>query len=288
MPYYFNYIIYIIYSFLFLFGLYICLLIYKKYSFAIFNLFDNEIITSEKCSEKTNKYKGYHTSLISNTSKKIKKIKSQYKIKSTEKTYEELKFITQKPNYINLSNINVHKLNYENINGLDKIKNYNEDDIVQKTTKVYLKTKQEFVSQFVCSKTNKYFITNINDFELFHKNNLSNNSNSNILIKFYNMDNLPEHKYIFVNQCKMIKIINNKEYNNICDIIEKNNGSFMLEDVDGNNIVGYGSYSQSNINSHDIKKIFFSNTSNCETNKNYKLLCEYTCIKIYFFVCNSV
>lgn len=292
MAYYFNYIIYIIYSFLFLFSSYICLLIYKKYSFAIFNLFDNEIITSEKCSEKiikkTKKSKGYHTSLISNTSKKINKIKSQYKIKSTEKTYEELKFITQKPNYINLSNINVHKFNFENINGLDKIKNYNEDDVVQKITKIYLETKQEFVSQFVCSNTNKYFITDINDFGLFHKNNLSNNSNSNILIKFYNNDNLPEHKYIFVNQCKMIKIINNKEYNNICDMIEKNNGSFMLEDDNGNNIIGYGSYSQSKLNPMDIKKTFFSNTSSYETNKNYKLLCEYTSIKIYFFICNSI
>lgn len=286
MAYYFNYIIYIIYSFLFLFCSYICLLIYKKYSFIIFNLFNDEIITSEKTIKKTKKHKVYNTSLISNTSKKIKKIKSQYKIKSTEKTYEEIKFITQKPNYINLSNINAYKFNFENINRLDKIKNYNDDVIVQKITKVYLETKQEFISQFVCSDTNKYFITDINNFGFFYKNNLSNNLN--ILIKFYNDDKLLEHKYIFVNQYKMIKIINNKEYDNICDMIEKNNGAFMLEDDDGNNIIGYGSYSQSQLNPLDIKKIFFSNASGCESNKNYKLLCEYTSIKIYFFICNSI
>ena len=286
MAYYFNYIIYIIYSFLLLFGLYICLLIYKKYSFVIFNLFDNEIITSEKCSEKKNKHIKYHTSMMSNTLKKINKIKCKFKIKSTEKTYEEIKFIAQKPNYINLSNINEYKFNFNNINKLDKIKNYDDDILVQKITKVYLKTKQEYTSQFVCSKTNKYFITDINDFCLFHKKNLSNNSN--ILIKFYNMDSLPEHKYIFVDQYKMIKIINNKEYDNICDMIEKNNGVFMLEDDNGNNIIGYGSYSQSQLVHLDIKKIFFSNSSGCETNKNYKLLCKYTTIKIYFFICNSI
>jgi len=293
MVYYFNYIIYIIYSFLFLFCVYICLLIYKKYSFVIFNLYDNEIITSEKCSVKTNKKNnkpnGYHTSLISNTSKKIKKIKSQYKIKSTEKTYEEIKFVTHKPNYINLSNsLDMQKFNFVNIDGLDKIKNYNNDVVIQKITKVYLETKQEFISQFVCSETNKYFITDINNFSLFHKNNLSNNSNINILIKFYNSDDSQEHKYIFVNQYKMIKIINNKEYDNICNMIEKNNGVFMLEDDIGNNIIGYGSYSQSQLNSSDIKNIFFSNSTDYKTNKNYKLLCKYTSIKIYFYICNLI
>lgn len=292
MVYYFNYIIYIIYSFLFLFSIYICLLMYKNFSFVIFDLFDNEIITSEKCSEKINKKKNkhnvYHTSLISNTLKKIKKIKSQYKIKSTEKTYEEIKFVTHKPNYINLSNVDIQKFNFENIDELDKIKNYNNDEVVQKITKVYLVTKQEFISHFVCSETNKYFINNINDFSLFHKNNLSNNSNANILIKFYDGDNSPEHKYIFVNQYKMIKIINNNEYDNICNMIEKNNGAFMLEDDSGNNIIGYGSYSQSPLNPSDIKKIFFSNSANCDSNKNCKLFCEYTSIIIYFYVCNSI
>lgn len=291
MVYYFNYIIYIIYSFLFLFCSYICLLIYKKYSFAIFNLYNNEILTSEKYSDKVNKKKNhnkYNTSLLSNTTKKIKKIKSKYKIKSTEKTYEEIKFISQKPNYINLSNINMHKFNFKNIIGIDKIKNYNDDDSIQKITEVYLKTKQEFIYQFVCSETNKYFINNINEFSLFHKNNLPNCSNINILIKFYNENNLPEHKYIFVNQYKMIKIINNEEYDNICNMIEKNNGTFMLEDTNNNNIIGYGSYSQSEITSSDIKKIFFSNYPNCKTNKNYKLLCEYNSIKIYFYVCNVI
>lgn len=290
MVYYFNYIIYIIYSFLFLFCSYICLLIYKKYSFTIFNLSNDEILTNEKYSEKVNKkknYNKYHTSLVSNTSKKIKNIKSQYKIKSTEKTYEEIKFISQKPNYINLSNINMHKFNFKNIIGIHKIKNYNDDILIQKITEVYLKTKQEFISQFVCSETNKYFINNINEFSSFHKNNLPNCSNTNILIKFYNGNNLPEHKYIFVNQYKMIKIINNEEYDNICNMIEKNNGTFMLEDTN-NNIIGYGSYLQSEITSSDIKKIFFSNSPNCEINKNYKLLCEYTNIKIYFYVCNLI
>lgn len=313
MVYYIDYIIYIIYSFLLLFFIYICLLIYKKYSFEIFNVgkgkgkgtgagkgTGNGIVTSEKYSNKiknaNNKHRGYHTSLISNTSKKtkIQKIKSQYKIKSTEKTYDEIKFISQKPSYINLSTINYVGFIFSNIDGFEKIKNYNNDTLIHKITNIYIETKHEFTSQFVCAKTNKYFINNIDDFGLYHKNNLSNNLNTNILIKFCNKINLndlsnsPEHKYIFVNLNKMIKIINNDEYDNICMMIEKNNGAFMLEDTMGNNIIGYGSYSQSRVNPSDIKKIFFLNVPDLETNKNYKLLCKYSSIKIYFYVCKLI
>ena len=283
-----NYIIYIIYSFLLLFALYICLLAYKKYSFIIFNMFDKEIIISEKYSEKKNKkHNQLHTSLIANTSKKIKKLKNKYKIKLTEKTYEEIKFISHKPNYIIYGNTS--NLNFKNINNLNKIKKYNENITVQKITQIYLETKQIFYTKFIDSKTNKYFINNINDFKLFHKANLFNNSNTNILIKFYNNTNIDKHIYIFVLQHKIIKIINNDEYDNICIMIEKNNGIFMLNDDDEKtNIIGYGSYIQSKINSNDIKKTFFSNSLNYETNKNFKILNEFQFIKIYFYVCNKI
>lgn len=286
MSFYLNYIIYIIYSFLFLFSIYVCLLIYKKYTFLIFN---NELITSEKYCEKNKKKIKSNQALISNTSKRIKKLKSQYKIKSTEKTYEEIQFISQKPNYINVSNTDMYKFDFINIENIDKIKNYNEDAIVKKITQIYLKTKQAFYTQFVNSETNKYYINNISDFSTFHKNSLSNNSlnnSSNILIKFYNENNMLNHMYIFVDEKKMIKIINNVEYDNICNMIEKNNGPFMLEDIKC--IIGYGSYSQSENNLHDIKKIFFNNTTDCKKNKNYKLLCKYNFIKIYFYICNVI
>lgn len=290
-----NYIIYIIYSFFILIGLYFCLLIYKKYSFTTFKSFDKEIITDKKKSSKSlKKNRKYHTSLISNTSTKIKKLKNQYKIKSTEKTYEDIKFISSKPNYINCINKNYSNKNDTNdICGLKtneelkKIKNYENDNIIKNIAQIYLKTKEDYYKIFVNSENNTHIIKNLEDFEIFHKNNLisNNNINFNVLIALFNST---KHMYIFVNQTKMIKIIHNKEYDDICNMIEKNSGSFMLEDAYGNNIIGYGSYSQSDINPYDIKKIFFSNSPNCEKNKNYKLLCEFNYIKIYFYVCNPI
>ena len=86
----------------------------------------------------------------------------------------------------------------------------------------------------------------------------------------------------------MIKIIHNDEYNDICNMIEKNNGIFMLNDTNKNYIIGFGSYTQSKINSDDIKKIFFSNSVNCELNKNFKILNNFQFIKIYFYICNNI
>lgn len=294
-----NYIIYVIYSFLILLGLYFCLLIYKKISFMIFKSFDKEIITDKKNYSKTSKSskknQKYHTSLISNTPTKIKKIKNQYKIKSTEKTYEDIKFVSSKPNYINCINKNVSNTNdlcgLETNEEFKKIKNYVNDNITKNITQIYLKTKEDFYKIFINSENNTHIIKNLDDFETFHKNSLisNNNINSNINSNIYIcLFNSTKHMYIFVNQNKMIKIIHNQEYDDISDMIEKNNGSFMLEDVNGNNIIGYGSYSQSDINPYQIKKIFFSNSPNYETNKNYKLLCEFNYIKIYFYVCNNI
>jgi hypothetical protein len=283
---YFNYIIYIIYSFIVLLILYLCLQIYKKYSYIIFDIIDKEIIISDKKSEKKNKK--YYSPFKSKTTKKIKKLKSQYKIKSTEKTYEDIKFVSNKPTYIYLNDINSNIFNIETINNLEKIKNYNSNDNIKKITHDYLKTKQEFYNLFVNQENGKYFINNLNEFELFHKNNTLYNSNSNILIKFYNNDET--YIYIFVNQNKMIKIINDEEYDNICTMIEKNNGIFMLEDsnITNNYIIGYGSYTQSDLNLEDIKKIFFTSISNYELNKNYKILSEFKYIKIYFYICKEI
>lgn len=278
----FGYIIYIIFSFLFLVLVYIYLQKYKKYSFELFNKFSDELITSEKYSNN----KKNSSSLTSNKKKKINKIKKLFKIKSTEKTYEDIKFVSNKPNYINFNNNKNKYLDIENIINLTKIKNYNTDEIINNTTQIYLKTKQEFYDLFINSVNNKYYINNITDFELFHKNNL-NCTNSNILIKFYNTD-INKYSYIFVKDNKMIKIVYNSEYDNICDMIDKNNGIFMLEDINNNNFIGYGSSIQEQLNTEDLKRIFFNNDPNYKNNKNYKLLSDYKYIKIYFYICNQV
>lgn len=288
--FYSEYIIYIIYSFLTLFCMYIGLELYKKYSFKIFKMFkksNDEIITSEKYSTRKK-----------NTVKKVKKIKNHYKIKSTEKTYEDIKFISNKPNYISVANTNNMKhneiFNLENLNCSDdlekkfcsnKIKNY---DKIKKIACVYLKTKQEFYNTYINSETGEYFINNLKDFEEFYKNaldKLNKSNNTNILMLFYN-DN-ENTQYIYINKNKMIKILYSEEYENIANMIEKNNGPFMLEDVNNNYIMCYGGYVCTQLNLNDIKKVFFSNISNYSTNKNYLLLKEFKFIKIYFYTCNQ-
>lgn len=282
-----NYIIYIIYSFLVLFLLYICLQIYKKYSFFIYKQ-EKKILSSEKYYEKKNK-----TTLT--TLNKIRKLKKKFKIKSSEKSIEDINFISNKPNYININNSNKNKtilnliFNNDTINNFKKIKNYNNDDKIQEITKIFLSTKQEFFNIYVNSETNEYFIKNLSDFYSFYKTNINDTKifKNNILLKFYN-DNGDKYIYIYVSKNKMTKIIYDDDYNNISDMIEKNNGIFILTNNDNEYYVGYGSFTQSEINLNDIKDIFFSNTENYKIDKNYKLFNEFKYIKIYFYVCNKI
>lgn len=281
---YTEYIIYIIYSFLLLFLLYILLEIYKYFSIKLFKMYNKEIIMSEKKSSKHKKNK------LSNTTKKVKKIINKYKIKSTEKTYEDVKFISEKPNYININNNEDYFLNnFDNIlnnsnNIFDKIKTYKTNEITKKITDIYLKTKQEFYNLYVNSKNNEYFINNLKDFELFYKNISLYKSEINIIFSFYNEYN---NQFIILNKNKMIKIIYNDEFINLCNMIEKNNGPFMLKD-NNNYAICYGGFTVCELNYDDIVNVFFSNISNYMTNKNYLLLKEFKFIKIYFFVSNKI
>lgn len=288
-----NYIVYIIFSFLVLFVLYVCLQIYKKYSFYIYKPKEN-IFSSEKYHEKkNNKLKN-----ISNTSNKIRNLKKKFKIKSTEKTFEDIKFITNKPNYINIKNSNNSEIvniiiNNINMNNFKKIKNYTDDNKIQEITKIFLCTKQEFYNTFVNTETDDFFIKNINDFYFFYKTNINNKniSNINILLKFYNDTNSInsiKYIYVYVSENKMTKIVYNDDYDNITSMIEKNNGIFILTNGDKEYYIGYGYYTQSEINNNDIINVFFSNDVNCKLNKNYKLFSEFKFIKIYFYICNKI
>lgn len=291
-----NYIVYIIYSFLVLFVLYVCLQIYKRYSFYIYKP-KEKLFSSEKYLEKkNNKFKtSSNTSNTSNNLNKIINLKKKFKIKSTEKTFEDIKFITNKPNYININNSNnsemIINLIFNNgiIKNLKKIKNYTNDVNIQEITKIFLSTKQEFYNTFVNTETNDYFIKNLNDFCFFHKTIINNSSisNSNILLKFYNCD-LNEYIYVFVSKNKMTKIVYNDDYNNISSMIEKNNGIFILTNNNKEYYIGYGNYTQSEIDLTDIKNVLFSNIDNYQSDKNYKLFSKFKFIKIYFYICNKI
>jgi len=263
-----NYIMYIGYSFLVLFVIYIGIIMYKKYSYYIYGAKD-KIILSEKSSKKNSKQNN-----INSKQNNINDIKKYFKIKSTEKTYEDIKFISNIPNYININtSINTNP----NTNNTE----------IQNITNIFIETKQKFYDNFVNSNNENYFIDNLDNFYLFYKNNLnqSNDFKNNILLKFYNDDN-SKYIYVYMDQNKMIKIIYNEEYDNICDMIEKNRGIFILNDESKNSyFAGYGYFSKSEITKENIKNIFFTNLKNFESNKNYKLFCEYKFIKIYFYVC---
>ena len=281
----FNYIIYIAYSFLTLFFIYICILLYEKYSHLIFDTKDKIIL-----SEKSSKNKKYKKKSEQSTSNKIKNIKKQYKIKSTEKTYEEIKFICNKPNYININNNTIDKI-LEKVNNkqLDKIKNIKNSETIQKITSAFLNAKQNFYNTFINSDNKKYFINNLDDFYTFSKNNLNQTKYNNIILKFYNT-NEEKYVFLFVEQNKIIKILYNDEYNNICNMIENNNSFFIVNDEnnDCEYYIGYGNYTQSELTIENIKNIFFSNIKNYELDKNYKIFSEYKYVKIYFYVCNQI
>lgn len=287
--YYFYYIIYIVYSFLILFGIYLCILIYQKYSFSLYDNVEN-IITSEKlfsknyeCGKK-NKINKKNINLENN---KIEKLKKKFKIKSTEKTYEEIKFISNKPNYINLNIItNANNINNDIICEIKKIKDYQKNELTKKITNIYIETKQIFFNYFVNNENGKYFINDLNDFCLFHKSNMD--KNYNILIKFY-FKNKSEYLYIFVNKNKMIKITYNDDYDNICELIEKNNGPFMMQEYDKNShYICYGSFISCDNSNEKLKNLFFTNVSNYVADKNFQLMSKYEFIKIYFYICNEI
>lgn len=285
-----NYIIYIVYSFLILFVLYICLQIYKNYSFYIYRQ-NVKILSSEKSLKKKHKTTPDVSTILTSNKIKIRNLKKKFKIKSTEKTFENIKFILNKPNYININNSTNSKIitnqicNNNIISNFKKIINYDNNKKIQEITKIFLSTKQDFFNTFVNSKTNEYFIKNLNDFYLFYKINNTNIFNNNILLKFYNDD---KYIYVFVSENKMIKIVYNDDYDDISNMIEKNNGKFILTDIYNKYYMCYGNYTQSEINLIDIKNVFFSNISNCQMDKNYKLFSEFKFIKIYFYVCNEI
>lgn len=289
MIFYTDYLVYIIYSFFTLFILYICLLIYKRYSFIIFC--KNNIITSEKISSNNYKSKKNTTSY----KKKIKKIKNEFKIKSTEKTYNDIMFVSNKPKYINLcekENLNIMNNLTISDDGLNK--KFNNSEMSQKSqklqniAKVYLCIKQKYYDTFINPQNNSYYINNLIEFDQFHKSNFD--INSNILIKFYDNDINNNYMFVFVNGNKIIKITQIEEYDKITSMIEQNDGIFLLENEETKNeyYICYGSYIQSKTNQEEIKKIFFINVFKPEKDKNYLLLSEYKLIKIYFFISGKI
>ena len=119
-----------------------------------------------------------------NISNRVKIIKDKYSIKSTEKTNinSNLKFIVKKPTHLKINKIIDMKINInKNKNDLNDLlkDNYNKKIICS-----YIYNKNKFINLFQNEDGTKKII-NLTSFNIYHKKNLHNNINSNILLKFY-------------------------------------------------------------------------------------------------------
>ena len=217
-----------------------------------------------------------------NINHKVKILKNKYNIKSTEKTNNYLNYIVKSPTYLNINNPNIFKIDYLNNNDLKKISN----NIISKNIiSTYIFTKKIFFDLFY-DNNNKYLINSLKDFYEFQKKNILKNNliKYNIILKFYS-DN--KYLYIYVNKTNLIKIKKFVEYDKICSLIEKSNNVFLIKDYknDSNNYyLSLGGYISKNINKNELEETFFKN----KDNKNYKILSNFSNIKIYFFVSSHI
>ena len=241
----------------------ICFLTYilKRYNKYIYSLFYNS-----KSSDKITK------------SDRVEILKDKYNIKSTEKTNIDLKFIIKKPTHLKINHVNT-KLNiYNKI----ELKNFLNSIYNKKIINSYIYNKKIFANLFL-NDDHTYKIKNLESFNIYHKKNLNNKIDSNILLKFYNDD---EYIYIFVNNNNLIKIINNDEYDCVTNLIENKNNIFLIQENKNINFITHGGYIECDINKEKIKKIFFNNSK--KINENFNLLIKFCKLKIFFYVSTQI
>ena len=219
-----------------------------------------------------------------NINHKVEILKNKYNIKSTEKTNNYLNYIVNCPSHLNINNPNNFKIDYLKNNDLKKLSN----NIISKNIiSTYIFTKKIFLELFY-DNNNKYLINSLKDFYEFQKQNILKNNliKYNIILKFYSGN---KYLYIYVNKSNLIKINKFDEYDKICSLIEKSNNVFLIKD-NKNELEKYylslGGYISKNINKNELEETFFNNKN--KNNKNYKILSNFSNIKIYFFVSNYI
>lgn len=224
-----------------------------------------------------------------NINHKVEILKNKYNIKSTEKTNNYLNYIVNCPTHLNINNPNINnpnifKINYLNNNDLKKLSN----NIISKNIiSIYIFTKKIFFDLFY-DNNNKYLLNSLKDFYEFQKKNILKNNliKYNIILKFYSGN---QYLYIYVNKSNLIKIKKFDEYDKICSLIEKSNNVFLIKD-NKNDLKKYylslGGYISKNINKNELERTFFNNKN--KDNKNYKILSNFSNIKIYFFVSSHI
>lgn len=273
----FLYLKYITYGFIIYLAYNTVLYLYNKYLCVIFI----------RCGIMRDKKKIQNKNEI-NELDRVEILKDKFKIKSTENTLPNLKFILVKPSHFNSNNI------ISDSKFVDKLLNNslvnNEFNTLPNNKKItglvrtYMYNKYLFKNLF--QDSNGLKIKDLGTFYDTHKKYIEKKEDNmyNILLKFYNDD--LSYLYIFVNNSNLIKIKKYDEYNKICDLIESGNNIFLIRDDKNIHYVTHCSYIKHNINQEQIKSVFFKNID--QNNKNFKILSKFGNIAIYFYVSTKI
>jgi hypothetical protein len=252
---------------------------YKKYTRIIYDFLKKiinnniEILKKRMCS---------NSKQITNKTDKIKEIKNIFGIKSSEDTLNLTNLIINKPRDVE-SIDDIKNTNFRYTKGLIKIANEYifSKDIIDS----YIYSKKMFNNIFT-DENSKYKINDLNTFNIFCQNNMNNKNEYNILLKFYSKIGLNEYNYILVKKNNLIKIKHNEDYDKICNCIYIKNKIFLLKNSSNDHFIFNGDYIKQNIDSQQIKKIFFPNKN--YDDYNYNMLKKYNYIQIIFFVCVKI
>jgi hypothetical protein len=257
--------------------------------------------------DKQNEKKKQKLTKITNVAEKIKKI---YNINSTEKTTHLIKLTIKRPQYFNVNElsetIKTNKTNDTNkmseFYKLNREKKITDSSGDTKIINSYFANKKMFEEIFYYK--NKVVINDIESLGIFLNDNLANNKNYNLLLKFESNEKKNHDKfnfdlgfgldfntnsnnlYIYANGKELIKIVNWSEYEKIYNLIDSNDKIFLIEnDVTNEYYIIHGDIIRIKQTPKQIKKIFFNGN---ESNKNFELISKFDTMNILFFICTKI
>lgn len=251
-----------------------------------------------------------------NLKSKIGVLKKKFNIKSSETSFKKQnesinrirKNIIKKSNVIDILPIPLNSTTSEQF--LKKLPSQLINEIKNKFNKKKVESIENFdnlfnpiLTSFINSKIiyNKIFessgkpiINDINNFISIYKNIVTTKDKYlgfNIIIKLYNDENNTkeyDEKYISMKKNTLVKINNTSSYKDIDNILAKNK-IFLIVNKD-QYYISYGNTYNSEINSEQIKEIFFNkvNLSDEKIYKNYEMFCKFKKITFIYWVCTPI
>lgn len=272
-----SYLKYIIYGFLIYLIFHTILHLYNKYLRVL--LIRCGIIQDKKKIQDKNEI---------NELDRVEILKDRFKIKSTENTMPNLKFLLTRPSHFNSNNLtnNQQIINELMKNSLieEQLNDISNNKKIVKLIETYVYNKYLFENFF--EDVNGSKIKDLKTFYNIHKKYIEKKKDNmyNILLKFHNID--LSYLYIFVNNSNLIKIKKYEEYNKICDLVESGNNVFLIKDEKNTHFITHCNYIKQNINQEQVKSIFFKNID--YDDKNFKILNKFENVSIYFYVSTKI